>query len=476
MTNNPLGRLSLAGFALPAIPLSSLLWLYIFYVPPLYASEFGLGMGTVGTILLLTKLFDTITDVIFGAYVDKTNTRWGKRRPWLIVGTPLMALALYFLYANPLGTAGSAWYLAGWLFFYYFGWTMLTIGHTSWALDLSSDYDGRSRITGVLQVMSALGIVLVAVIPMVLEQLGDPSIADRTSAIATFLVFFLPLTVIVCLLSASEVEAPPPPRVDLRDSLRILKTNKPLLRVVLANFLMLISYALVGSGFAFFVSDVLLLGEHIGTISLFLILGGLASVPIWVRLCEKISKHVTFQITAVYGILSPLLLLVLPAGNILLAIIVWFLIGVTNSAVEFIPRTLMADVCDHDNVQFGSSRMGMYYAILQVCTKLGSTFAVSMGLWILAWIGYVPGTENTPDAIDGVRYVMVFGPVFGFLSVYLLMRNYPLDKDRQVAIREIIDARDSGDLPRARKLALSLGYKPEDVTGLGFEQAGQPGS
>ena len=172
MTNKAPGKLALTGFALPAIPLSSLLWLYIFYVPPLYASEFGLGMGTVGLILMLTKFFDTITDVIFGAYIDKTNTRWGKRRPWLIVGTPLMALALYFLYANPLGSAASAWYLAGWLLFYYFGWTILTIGHTSWAMDLSADYDGRSRITGVLQVMSAIGILLVAVIPMIMERAG----------------------------------------------------------------------------------------------------------------------------------------------------------------------------------------------------------------------------------------------------------------------------------------------------------------
>ena len=76
MTSNVPGKLALTGFALPAIPISSILWVYIFYVPPLYAREFGLGMGTVGVILMLTKLFDTITDVIFGAYVDKTNTRW----------------------------------------------------------------------------------------------------------------------------------------------------------------------------------------------------------------------------------------------------------------------------------------------------------------------------------------------------------------------------------------------------------------
>ena len=299
MTSSVPGKLALTGFALPAIPISSILWLYIFYVPPLYAREFGLGMGTVGVILMLTKLFDTITDVIFGAYVDKTNTRWGKRRPWLILGTPLMALAVYFLYANPMGNAGNAWYLAGWLMFYYFGWTMLTIGHTSWALDLSGDYDGRSRITGVLQVMSAIGIILVAVIPMIMEQLGDPSVSDRTTAIATFLVFFLPITVVVCLCSASELDAPAPSRVNWQESLRILKTNRPLLRVVMANFLMLISYALVGSGFAFFVADVLLLGDYIGTISLFLIFGGLVSVPVWVKLCAGISKHVTFQVAAV---------------------------------------------------------------------------------------------------------------------------------------------------------------------------------
>ena len=227
-----------------------------------------------------------------------------------------------------------------------------------------------------------------------------------------------------------------------------------------------------GPGFVFFVADVLLLGEHIGTISLFMIFGGLASVPLWVKLCERISKHVTFQVTAIYAILSPLLLLVLPSGNLLLAIIVYFLIGVTNSSVEFIPRTLMADVCDHDNVQYGSSRMGMYYAILQICTKLGSTFAVSMGLWLFAWIGYIPGEQNSPEVIDGVRYVMVFGPAFGFLCVYLLMRKYPLDRERQSAIREIIEARDSGDLPRARELALTQGYKPAEVTGLGFNASG----
>ena len=433
-------KLSLAGFAFPAMPLAAFLQAMYFFLTPLYAVEMGLGTLAVGGIFFTAKMFDVVTDPLFGILSDRYETPWGRRRPWLVVGVLIMMLAIYKLFM-PSGMVGASYFL-GWLMFMYVGWTMTTVSHTAWATELSADYDQRTHITGKLQVSVMIGLMMVALIPAVLEQFGVPTHAEKTTAVAWMLLILLPVSVFVCLRSLAEPETPPQQHIGFRRALAIVASNSALLRLLVANAAITAAFAVVQSLFIFYVTYTLLLGDRTGFILFFLMVGGMAFIPVWVKLSDRFSKHRSMQLAVLYGMLAPVSLLFLPPGEVWLAVPAFFLVGAITSAHELLPRTMMADVCDYDQAESGVERMGLYYSLLQLSSKLAGGLMLGASYTVLAWIGFEPGAENTQTAIDGVRYLIVFTPIAAYVMVLLLMWKYPIDRARQKELRRIIEARD----------------------------------
>jgi len=439
MTLFKTSKLSMAGFAFPAMPLAAFLQSKYILLMPLYAITMGLDAKAIAGIFFTTKMFDVVTDPIFGVISDRYTTPWGRRRPWLVIGTLILMLAIYMLFI-PTGKVGAN-YLFGWLVVVYIGWTLTTVSHTAWALELSSDYDQRTHITGWLQVAAMIGMMLVALTPAVLEQLGAPTHAEKVAAVGWMLIILLPIAVFVCLRSLAEPKTPPPAHVSLRRALAIIAGNWALLRLLAANAAITAAYAVVQALFVFFVTYTLMLGDRTGFILFFLMVGGTAFIPVWVKLSERFSKHRTMQLAVLYGMVAPALLFFLPPGQLWLSALAFLFVGAITSAHELLPRTMMADVCDYDQAESGTERMGLYYSLLQLSSKLAAGLMAS-GIYVgLSWLGFdaKTGGQNTQAMIDDVRYLIVFTPMVAYVLVLLLMWKYPIDRNRQKELRRIID-------------------------------------
>ena len=223
-------------------------------------------------------------------------------------------LAVLMLYNPPESV--TALYLFGWLALLYFGWDAWSISHTSWALELSRDYDRRSRITGLLQVLVMIGGILISLVPAILERVAAPTYPELASAIGWFMIVVLPLTAIICLVSVPERKTPDRPHPGFRRGAAILFSNMALLRLLAVNALLTFSTYFVQGLFVFFVSYTLNLGDRIGFILTFLIIGGLLGLPVWLRLAQYWNKHRAMQTAVITGALAPLTLLVLPSGHL----------------------------------------------------------------------------------------------------------------------------------------------------------------
>jgi GPH family glycoside/pentoside/hexuronide:cation symporter len=435
MTLFKTSKLSMAGFAFPAMPLAGFLQSKYILLMPLYAISMGLDAKAIAGIFFTTKMFDVVTDPIFGIVSDRYRTPWGRRRPWLVVGTLILMLAIYMLFV-PTGQVGSG-YLFGWLVVVYVGWTLTT--------ELSTDYDQRTDITGWLQVAAMIGMMLVALTPAILEQMGSPTHAEKVAAVGWMLIVLLPVAVFVCLRSLPEPEAPPPTHIGFRRALVIVAGNWALLRLLAANAAITAAYAVVQSLFVFFVTYTLMLGDRTGFTLFFLMIGGMVFIPVWVKLAQHFTKHATMQLAVIYGMVVPALMFFLPPGQLWLTALAFLFVGAITSAHEMLPRTMMADVCDHDQAESGSERMGLYYALLQLSSKLAAGLMASGIYMALSWIGFDPdaGAENSQAMIDNVRYLIVFTPIAAYLLVLLLMWKYPIDRKRQKELRRIIDERGS---------------------------------
>jgi GPH family glycoside/pentoside/hexuronide:cation symporter len=446
MSEIQVSKLRMVGFSLPAMGLNMLLTAVFVFLPALYAEHRGLGTAAVGAIFFGAKFVDMIAAPLWGFFMDSYQTRWGRRRPWLTLSAPILMAAIYLAY-NPPETASGV-YLFLTLSILYIGLDAWTISHTSWALELSRDYDRRSRITGLLQVLVIAGGLLAGIVPAIMEQLASPTYEEKASAIGWFMIIVLPLTVVVCLLSAPERKTPNRPHLGFKKGLALVFSNPALARLLAANALLGFSTFIVQGLLFFFVAYALNLEDKVGFILIFLVIGGLIGLPAWLRISQKWTKHNAMQIGVTTGAIAPLLLLLLPAEQVALTAAAFVLVGLNSSANEFLPRAMLADICDQDYLKSGSERTGLYYSLLQLSSKFASGFAIFLGFSFLTFFDFDPelGANNTAEALQRLRYLIVALPVVAYAIVVGLMWRYPISRERQHEMRHIIEERERSAL------------------------------
>ena len=219
--------------------------------------------------------------------------------------------------------------------------------------------------------MVMIGGIMMSLVPAVLERFAAPTYPELVSSIGWFLIILLPLTAVLAIFSLPERESANRPRLGLKRGAAIVFKNMALLRLLIVNALLTFSTYFVQGLFVFFVSYSLGLEDRIGFILGFLIVGGLIGLPVWLRIAQTWNKHRAMQIAVSTGAIAPLVLLALPPGYLLLTVAAFLVVGLNTSANEFLPRTMMADVCDQDHVESGSERMGLYYSAAAVIEQAG---------------------------------------------------------------------------------------------------------
>src|ERR1700731_2587357 len=182
----------LAIFSSAGLPVAALATPLSVYLPNYYASHLGLPLAAVGGVFALVRLIDLAFDVGIGVAINATRTPLGRFRPWMLAGAPVLMVAVYAIFMAQSGV--RAGYLAVWLLVLYAGFSMLTIGHSSWAAALVPEYHQRSRVYGWMQAVGVSGLVTVLTLP----SFWPKSPASGIHAMGYFVIVLAPLTVLLC--------------------------------------------------------------------------------------------------------------------------------------------------------------------------------------------------------------------------------------------------------------------------------------
>jgi len=457
MTEERLSSTKLIAFAGPAIPIAALGLPLTVFVPQFFAGPLGLGFGVVGTIFMLARFWDVITDPIMGAVSDQISSRWGRRRHWIVLSVPILVLSVVMVLL-PQGDVTPG-YLLGWLIVLYVGWTMLTLSHLSWGAELSADYNQRSRVQGFREGFVILGVPLVLMIPVAIAALGDSEdlLRDQVAAMGWFVILLLPPAVAISVWKVGEQDQFKDAHTPMKEQLRAigkrlsipsliaavapLKSNNALQRIVCSDFLSGFSGASLGTMFVYEVRYVWELGDMAGSLLLVYFFAGLGFVPILLQLSYRIGKHKALIAAAGFNACFVPLLLFLPPGEPLIAGAMLVFLGVNVGSVTILYRAIMADVGDLDEVQTGQRRTGLFYSLLTSTAKIGGALAVGAVFWALDFLGFQSSGENTPEAIAGLSYLFVLIPMVCNLSVVAIMWNFPIDLEKQKELRKIIEER-----------------------------------
>src|SRR3954447_5576014 len=137
-------RLRLLAYALPALPLAVLTLPFYVMVPQFYAQTLKLSLADVGQALLVVRLIDAATDPIVGVWADRTRPAFGRRRAWLALAAPIVAVSALMVFMP--GPGADTFYLIAWSTLLSIGWTCALVPYSAWGAELSTSYAGRTRV------------------------------------------------------------------------------------------------------------------------------------------------------------------------------------------------------------------------------------------------------------------------------------------------------------------------------------------
>jgi Na+/melibiose symporter-like transporter len=443
----------LISYVLPAFSLAALGMPIAVHLPKFYASkEVGIGFATVGAIFALMRVLDVLIDPAMGYISDRWRTCFGRRRPLIAIGAPILCLGIWMVFV-PGGHVSVA-HVCFWLFVMYFGWSAVVVPHLSWGAELSPNYHERSRIYGWYQALTVTGMMGVLMLPAILEQRGYP-LATQVMAMAAFaLVTFVPGTVL-CLLFVPEPEVKLGTQAALIPTLRFLLKNSAMRRIMAIDFIESVNQGARGAMFLYFAALALALPKFGGTLLLCYFLSGIVFMPAWIALSKRMGKHRALIVSYVYGIAMGLLWFLIPPGDATVAFAVIMLSGASYGAPAFLVRAMMADVADADTHENGAERAGIMYSFLSLTSKFGLGCSVALAFGTLAWLGFDPKIHNTAAAIEHLRVFNISLPLVLAAVSLVIMLGYPLDETEQKRLRADIERRRAAAIPATPDTAIS---------------------
>ncbi|HEY0282432.1 MAG TPA: MFS transporter [Rhizomicrobium sp.] len=445
--SSPTGRISFGekvGYSLGDAA-SNLYWkTFEFYLMIFYTDFFGISAAAIGTMLLVTRLADAAADPVMGAIADRTKTRWGHFRPYLIwFALPLAAAGVLTFTTPDLSGDGKVVYAYITYSLLMFLYTAVNIPYTALMGVMTSNSSERTAISSIRFIGAfTAGIFVQYLTPSFVRFLGRGN--DVLGWQLTMVVYGILAVVmlLVCFASTRERVVPPPQqKSDLGSDLKGLFSSRAWQVLFGVMLLVLAALAIKGSDsayyFKYFVRNESLLPS-------FLVSNGfafVAAVAVTSFLAKIVGKKALFMFAiGAGGLVIGGFWMVKPTDIVAifaLQIISSFIIGF-NSPLVF---AMFADIADEAEWRTGRRNTGLVFASAIFSTKAGWAFGAWMFGLLLSYYGYVPNVEQSAPALFGIVLATSWVPCILMAAAALLMQLYPLTEAQMVKIEADLRAR-----------------------------------
>lgn len=432
-------------YALADVPVSMSIFPIIVFVPRFYNSEVGLPLATIGTILLASRIFDVITDPLMGYISDHTRSRWGRRRPWILLSVPFMMVSIFQLFLPPEDAGPS--HLLIWTMTLSLGTTMMLIPYYAWGSELSPEYNERSRITGARSMAGVAGSFMAQAIPAVaLIAFGIGGSAAVLEIVGYTMLVLMPVCVMVTLWGTPDAAVSIKTTVPLFKGLVLIGKNRPFLQLASAFTVGSIGLNITTPLYLFFIADVLHAEEKAIYMLAFFYMANLLSVPVWVKLSMIFGKHRTYMSAFVLIACAHPFYMLLGEGDF------WYMLPITLltgfAAGGFgaaLPNSMKADVIDLDTLHSGENRAALFFSSWSFVQKLVASLGAAIATFGLAAVGFDSNKQNTEEELFGLRFLFSTLPSVFYLGAAALMIGYPITEARHAEIRKELEARALGN-------------------------------
>ncbi len=440
---------SLPGLVLAAVGLP----LYI-YIPKFYTDVVGVSAMAMGGLILAARLADAASDPLVGVLSDRTRTSFGRRRPYIALGSIALAGLLAALYMPPRADQQlvTIWFGAS-IILLSLAWTMVDVPWESLGPEITFSYDERTSLFSFREGMTIVGTLLAAASPLAIEQALSLSESgpDQRIKFAFFGAVFIPLTILFCWLCAIRIrEKTIWPKNSLKTekrafwiSWRETFSNRPFLILLAAYAVAAIGANLPATLILYYVEYVLG-GTQTEIFILIYVISGIAFLPLWLWVSGRLDKKRAWITAMTINAGAFLGVFFLGQGDFLTYGLLTILSGTGFGASLALPAAMQADVIDYDQLLHGQRREGRFIGVWSVVKKGSSAVGLGLALPILDYFGYQPGQEQTNQVKLVLRVLYCLVPCLCHFGAILIALTYPLSRAQHQAVLEGIKERQLG--------------------------------
>ncbi len=442
-----LSRKTIFFYGLTDMPVMMALIPLAVFLPNYYTSDLKLDLVMVANVLLITRLLDLLIDPLIGWLSDRSQSRWGRRRPWILASAPILAISFYMLFLPP--PDATIWYLTGWIMLMWIGWSMLLIPYYAWAAELSEDFHERSIITGWRSMAGVVGQLLAQALPVfALLVFGYGGTGETLKLVGIMVVVLVPVCILLTVTQVPEKQNYVRSVMPLFTGVKLMFANGPFLRLVLAFLIGFTALSITTTLYLFYIRHVV--GEQKMGVYMLMVfyVCNMAAVPFWVWLSRHIGKHKAWIFSFVLISLANPFYMLLGPGDFWWMLPMTMVSGIAAGAFAALPNSMKADVIDVDSLNSGEDRAALYFSVWSVTQKAASSLAGWLALMGLAWFGFDPKVlTNGPDQIEGLKLMFALVPSLFFLGAGIVAWRYPITEAVHADVRAQLDARRAGATP-----------------------------
>jgi Na+/melibiose symporter-like transporter len=353
----------------------------------------------------------------------------------------MLLCGVYMLF-RPAGTVGIGYFIF-WTTIVYVGFTATKIPYEAWGAELSRDYAGRTRIASARQLFTLIGLVVATTVPALILARSDASAADVLSGMSWLMMGLLPLAMGLAFFAVPDTS--PSEGKSTRGmgrNVRLIARNGPFRRISIALFLGYIAETFRVTITLFFARDVIGVG-NIGAIYVYYFLMGLAAIPVWMWLGNRIGKHRALILAFCIVIGTNTAIFFLEPGQVTAFTILFVAKGFCFGALELLPAAMIGDTVDVDVARTRQQRQGLFFALIGIVIKIGQAIGQGLSLNLLALVGYNAAGNNTPEAVASLRLLYCIFPTIFLVVAIAIIARYPLTALRHARLRAGIERRDA---------------------------------
>lgn len=409
-------------------------FLFIFYT-----DIFGLPAAAVGTMMLVTRLIDAVSDPLMGAIADRTKTQFGKFRPYLLWGIiPMVAAGvLTFTVPDVSDSNKLIWAYVTYIFMM-LAYTFINVPYGALLGVITPDSQQRTMLTSFRFIGAFSGGSLVAYMtPELVNYLGQGNEALGWQYTMLFYGLVAALLFVITFLSTSERVSPPlEQKTPLLQDLKDLTQNKPWKVLFVLALIIMMTISLRGSSGTFYFKYYVERPDLIGSFAMAYMIAlavGAASTPLLTKFIDK--RSLLMLLMACVAGLS-LIFYFVPKDNVVLMFILQIMIGLTLGPKSPLVFSMYADTADFSQWRTGRRATAMIFSAAAFAQKLGGAFAGAMIGWLLASLGYVANQVQSGASQEGIVLLMTLIPaIFAAIAVPIIY-FYPLDNNELQNIQE----------------------------------------